>query len=163
MDYCWICDNVYTNPIKLLDCDHKFCFHCLLCWFRHSLMKTTFACPRCDEEVDEMEIDGRILWSVENRQLVWAHSFMYGTTPHEPLSKEMVMEMIQDKIDFAGSLTECAVDLPDGKIEKKWVWMREEMAVNTEWAMYKLLKDFVKYNYNWMLTFSIKIPDVDTK
>ena len=56
MDYCMVCDEELVHPVQL-DCEHEFCFHCLLPWLRWSLMNTMLVCPLCDEEVVHMSLE----------------------------------------------------------------------------------------------------------
>jgi len=154
MDFCFICDNSLTHPIKL-DCDHQFCFHCLLPWFRWALMKTMFVCPLCDEEVVHLTIGDRILTPVEGRLLAWTYSFMYPSPYHEPTSLVQMMAEIDGRIAAADAGTSSSNE--EGLlVEIGNAWLREEMGMDSEAGMYKLLKDFVNNNYGWLWSFNIK-------
>ena len=147
MDFCFICDNSLTHRIKL-DCDHQFCFLCLLPWFRWALMKTMFVCPLCDEEVVHLIVGDRILTPVEGRLLAWSYSLMYPSPNHEPTSLVQMMVEIDERIaagDDGATSNEEGILVEIGN-----AWLREEMCMDSEADMYKLLKEFVNNNYGWL-------------
>ena len=155
MDVCFICDNVPTCPIKL-DCDHKFCLHCLLPWCRWALMKTMLICPMCDEEVFTMDVGNRILTPIEARLLVWTYSFMYATCPQQtPLPKDQVTGQIDARIAQVAARPD-ADDDGIVMLDLGRAWMKEEMGLDSEVDMLKMVKDFVNENYCWLWSCSFK-------
>ena len=144
---CLICDRVHADPIKL-DCECQFCFHCLLSWFRWVLMKASLVCPLCNERVEHMAIKSRTLTPVESRLLVWAYSFMYTYSRWCPRPKQMIVAKILYKISCSNT-TQGAANGDERE------WMKAEMGVDGEEAMFGMVKDFVETNYWWMWEFSM--------
>ena len=146
MDLCLICERVvHSDPISL-DCECQFCFYCLLSWYRWVLMKAPLVCPACNELMEHMTIKGRTLTRVESRLLIWAYTFMYTSPRCFPLPREKLVGRILNKISSA-----CKVNITQGAVE----WMKAEMGVDGEEAMFGMVKDFVETNYWWMWEFSM--------
>ena len=145
-DICLFCDALKLNGIKL-DCEHEFCFQCLLPWFRSSLMKKALVCPRCDAAVVHMTIDRRILTPVEGRLLALAYSIIYP----DPLAEPPTLYEMKMGIDgmIAAADWMAITSNEEGK-----AWLKDEMGMDSVVEMQKHLKEYIIDNYAWLYRFN---------
>ena len=64
----------------------------------------------------------------------------------EPLPKPQVVALIEERIAKAASKD-------DASLMNAWIW--EEMGVDSEEAMFGMIKDFIETHYWWLFSFSM--------